>query len=88
MQSFGLAFDHFGLATRDADKTLTFLAGLGYRTPESVHDQLQRVNVVLCEHAAMPAVEVIFAATSLVLWERLLPLAGPCLRTYWQLIPG
>ncbi len=62
MQGFGLAFEHFGLATRDADKTLTFLAGLGYRTPESVHDQLQRVNVVLCEHAAMPAVEVIFAA--------------------------
>jgi catechol 2,3-dioxygenase-like lactoylglutathione lyase family enzyme len=62
MQGFGLAFEHFGLATRDADKTLAFLAGLGYRTPESVHDPLQRVNLVLCEHAAMPAVEVIFAA--------------------------
>lgn len=62
MQGFGLAFDHFGLATRDAEKTLAFLRGLGYRTPESVHDPLQRVNLVLCEHPTMPAVEVISAA--------------------------
>nr|WP_316639086.1 VOC family protein [uncultured Roseateles sp.] len=62
MQGYGLAFDHFGLATRDAAKTLSFLRGLGYQTPEVVHDPLQRVNLVLCEHLAMPAVEVIFAA--------------------------
>lgn len=62
MQGFGLAFEHFGLATRDADKTLAFLSGLGYRTFGSVHDPLQRVNLVLCEHVSMPAVEVIFAA--------------------------
>lgn len=62
MEHFGLSFDHFGLATRDAEKTLDFLRGLGYRTPDLVHDPLQRVNIVLCEHAAMPAVEVIFVA--------------------------
>lgn len=62
MQGFGLAFDHFGLATRSAEMTLAFLRGLGYRTPESVHDPLQRVNLVLCDHPTMPAVEVIFAA--------------------------
>jgi hypothetical protein len=62
MEHFGLAFDHFGLATRDADNTLTFLRGLGYATPDVVHDPLQRVNLVLCEHTEMPAVEVIFAA--------------------------
>lgn len=62
MQSYGLTFDHFGLATRDAEKTLAFLRGLGYMTPGAVHDPLQRVNLVLCHHAAMPAVEVIFEA--------------------------
>lgn len=62
MESFGLVFDHFGLATRDANKTLAFMRGLGYRTPATVHDPLQRVNLVLCGHATMPAVEVIFAA--------------------------
>ena len=61
MQGFGLGFDHFGLATRDAEKTLGFLRSLGYSTPARVHDPLQCVNLVLCEHQAMPAVEVIFA---------------------------
>ncbi len=62
MEHFGLSFDHFGLATRDADKTLDFLRGLGYRTPDTIHDPLQAVTLVLCTHASMPAVEVIFAA--------------------------
>ena len=61
MEGYGLVFDHFGLATRDAERTLAFLRGLGYTAPEAVHDPLQRVNLVLCEHATMPAVEVIFA---------------------------
>lgn len=61
-QGYGLEFDHFGLATRDAGKTLAFLRGMGYQTPEALHDPLQRVNLVLCQHPAMPAVEVIFAA--------------------------
>jgi methylmalonyl-CoA/ethylmalonyl-CoA epimerase len=63
MQAFGLVFDHLGLATRDAEKTLGFLRGLGYQTPGVVHDPIQRVNLVLCQHLSMPAVEVIFAAT-------------------------
>jgi len=58
---FGLVFDHFGLATRDPERTLSVLRGLGYSTPSVVHDPLQGVNLVLCEHPAMPAVEVIFA---------------------------
>lgn len=62
MQGHGLTFDHFGLATRDSETTLSFLRGLGYRTPGAVHDLLQRVHLVLCEHATMPAVEVIYAA--------------------------
>ena len=62
MQEFGLEFDHFGLATRDAPRTLAFLRGLGYSTPETVHDPLQQVDLVLCRHPAMPTVEVIFGA--------------------------
>jgi methylmalonyl-CoA/ethylmalonyl-CoA epimerase len=61
MQGYGLAFEHFGLATRNAPSTLGFLRGIGYTTPEVVHDPLQRVNLVMCRHASMPAVEVIFS---------------------------
>lgn len=59
--SFGFSFDHLGLATRDPEATLKFLRGLGYDTPPTVHDPLQSANLVYCTHAAMPAVEVIFA---------------------------
>jgi hypothetical protein len=62
MQGFGLQFDHFGLATSDADKSLSFLGALGYQVPEAVHDPLQRVNLVFCTHPEMPSVEVIYAA--------------------------
>lgn len=60
--SFGLAFHHFGLATRSAERTLSLLRGLGYRVPAAVHDPLQNVNLVMCDHEHMPAVEVIFEA--------------------------
>jgi Glyoxalase/Bleomycin resistance protein/Dioxygenase superfamily len=62
MEGFGLTFDHLGLATRDAMKTLAFLRCLGYLTPPFVYDPLQRVNLALCEHASMPSIEVISAA--------------------------
>ena len=62
MQGFGLQFDHWGLATRQLDKTLGFLRGLGYSTPPVVFDPLQRVDLVLCQHPSMPAVEVITPA--------------------------
>lgn len=61
MQGFGLTFDHFGLATRDAGSSQAFLSGLGYDTPPAIYDPLQRVNLALCTHPAMPAVEVIAA---------------------------
>ena len=59
--TFGLRFDHLGLATRDAVVSLNFLRGLGYDTPEAVHDPLQSANLVYCTHCAMPSVEVIYA---------------------------
>jgi methylmalonyl-CoA/ethylmalonyl-CoA epimerase len=60
MENFGLAFDHFGLATRNPDKAVAFLKGLGYRPGETIHDALQNVNLISCQSAQMPAVEVIF----------------------------
>ncbi len=58
---FGLTFDHLGLATRRAEVTLAFLRGMGYSTPPTVHDPVQGVNLVLCAHPAMPAVEVVYS---------------------------
>lgn len=59
---WGLAFDHFGLATRDAPRSLAVLRGLGYACGEPVHDPLQKVHLVYCVHPRMPAVELIYAA--------------------------
>jgi methylmalonyl-CoA/ethylmalonyl-CoA epimerase len=61
LPGFGLQFDHFGLATRNVTQSLAFVQGLGYSTGPVVHDPLQGVNLVLCKHTQMPAVEVIFA---------------------------
>lgn len=61
MTGHGLTFHHFGLATRDPERTLSVLRGLGYGTPSVVHDPLQGVNLVMCDHPAMPAVEVIYS---------------------------
>ena len=59
MNDFALEFDHLGLATSSPEKAVAFLRGLGYRCGSSLYDPLQRVNLVLCESDAMPAVEVI-----------------------------
>lgn len=63
MEGFGLSFDHLGLATREPEQTLAFLRGLGYDAPDPVHDPLQCVNLVLCSHPTLPAVEVVFPAS-------------------------
>jgi len=60
MENFGLAFDHFGLATRSPDKAVAFLKGLGYQPGETIYDPVQKVNLISCPSAQMPSVEVIF----------------------------
>ncbi len=60
MRSFGLTFHHFGLATRTPEKAVAFLRGLGYDIGETVHDPLQKVNLIMCPSDSMPPVEVIF----------------------------
>jgi methylmalonyl-CoA/ethylmalonyl-CoA epimerase len=62
MDSYGLAFDHFGLATRAPDKAVAFLAGLGYQVGETIHDSIQKVRLILCRNDRMPLVEVISPA--------------------------
>jgi len=62
MENFGLVFDHFGLATRNPDKAVAFLKGLGYRVGKTNHDPLQKVNLIYCLSTRMPSVEVISPA--------------------------
>jgi methylmalonyl-CoA/ethylmalonyl-CoA epimerase len=56
---YGLSFHHLGLAVAKPGPALMFLQGLGYKAGKAVFDPLQDVNVQMCEHAAMPLVEVI-----------------------------
>ena len=56
---FGLEFDHLGLATRNPEKTVAFLHGLGYRSQKPMYDPFQKVNLTLCQSESMPTVEVI-----------------------------
>ena len=59
-----LQFHHFGLAVRRPHKAFAFLASLGYRDGNQVFDHLQRVNLAMRHHPAMPDVEVIWPADS------------------------
>ena len=59
VNKFGLSFHHLGLAVAKLDPALVFLQGLGYTAGKVVFDPLQDVNLQMCEHPAMPLVEVI-----------------------------
>jgi hypothetical protein len=57
---YGLVFDHLGLAVKSPDAATRFLGDLGYEIGTSVFDPIQKVNLIMCRHNAMPAVEIIF----------------------------
>ena len=57
---FGLVFHHMGLAVRDPMPALAFLEALGYGRGTPTFDPLQGVNLALCQHAFMPAVELVW----------------------------
>lgn len=59
---FGLRFHHLGLAVDDPEVAILFLSGLGYRTGDTFFDPLQNVHLLMCVHASMPAVEIIYPA--------------------------
>ncbi len=62
---YGLAFHHFGLAVSNIDRARHFLQGLGYKPGEHVHDPLQNINLLWCEHPTMPPVELVSSSGSL-----------------------
>jgi hypothetical protein len=57
--AYGLTFHHLGLAVKTPDVAAAFLSNLGYRVGATVFDPIQNVHLALCEHPAMPAVEII-----------------------------
>jgi len=57
--AYGLTFHHLGLAVRKPDTAQAFLSNLGYRIGTAVYDPIQNVQLALCEHPVMPAVEII-----------------------------
>lgn len=59
LTDFGLTFDHFGLAVDNIAGARKVLEGMGYKCGDAVHDPLQEVMLVWCEHASMPAVEIV-----------------------------
>jgi hypothetical protein len=60
MNSYGLAFHHFGLAVRSPEAAFRYLGDLGYRAGNSCYDPLQKVNLAMRHHERMPDVEVIW----------------------------
>ncbi|OAF16739.1 MULTISPECIES: VOC family protein [Bradyrhizobium] len=55
-----LAFHHFGLAVASPEEAFRYLASLGYGAGNSAFDPIQRVNLAMWHHPAMPDVEVIW----------------------------
>ncbi len=55
-----LTFHHHGLAVKSPDKATRLLEALGYARGTALFDPLQRVHLALYEHAAMPAVELVW----------------------------
>jgi len=64
MESYGLIFDHLGLAVKKPEKAVRFLRGLGYTIGEEVHDPLQKVNLLWCQSSRMPAIELIYSVNN------------------------
>jgi hypothetical protein len=62
MESYGLSFHHFGLAVTAPEKAISFLKGLNYSIGETIYDELQNVNLIMCKSETMPDVEVIYRA--------------------------
>lgn len=60
MNRFGLSFHHFGLAVSKPEKALLFLQNIGYQIGTQVFDEMQKVNLIMCNGCEMPDVELIF----------------------------
>jgi len=47
---------------KNANKTVKFLEGMEYHIGETTYDELQKVNIIYCQHPLMPSIEIIFKA--------------------------
>jgi catechol 2,3-dioxygenase-like lactoylglutathione lyase family enzyme len=54
-----LSFHHLGLAARVPERAAAFLRALGYEIGALVRDPLQKVDLALATHPAMPTVEIV-----------------------------
>ena len=72
----GLEFHHFGLAVNDPQAAFEYLRVLGYSEGSAVFDPLQRVNLAMRHHPAMPDVEVIWPGNEPSPIDRLIRRSG------------
>jgi hypothetical protein len=73
MDPWDLTFHHLGLAVKKPDRALRFLESLGYTCGlPAVRDDLQNVNLIMCTHPRMPAVEIVFPTETPGPLERIL----------------
>ena len=77
MNRFGLTFHHLGLAVPSATEAARFLERLGYRQGPAVFDPLQKVNLSMCRHPAMPDLELVWPGDQPSPVDRLLRRGGP-----------
>lgn len=61
MEKYGLRFHHIGLALKNPEKAVHFLKGLGYTIGETIYDQHQNANLIMCTGKTMPTIEIIFS---------------------------
>ena len=59
---YGLTFHHLGLAVQNPAAAQVFLSNLGYQMGAMVYDPMQNVHLAMCDHPAMPSVEIICPA--------------------------
>jgi methylmalonyl-CoA/ethylmalonyl-CoA epimerase len=69
---YGLTFHHLGLAVDKPKTAAIFLEGLGYKIGKPIFDPQQNVNLLMCDHPAMPSIEVIYPAQGIGPLDRLL----------------
>jgi methylmalonyl-CoA/ethylmalonyl-CoA epimerase len=62
MNKLPFTFHHLGLAARRQDSARRFAEALGYQVGETVLDPLQNVELAMCTHPRMPALEIVTPA--------------------------
>ncbi len=59
MNALPFSLHHLGLAARRPESARKFARALGYSIGETVHDPLQSVDLAMCDHPAMPSLEIV-----------------------------